>query len=45
MVFHKFSRGKGVDVNQRKMFRKNSHAINSNTVDNSLENSSETSVF
>ena len=24
MVFHKFSRGKGVDVNQRKMFRKNS---------------------
>ena len=43
MVFHKFSRGKGVDVNQRKMFRKNSHAINSNTVGNSLENSRESS--
>ena len=26
MSFHKFSRGKGVDINQRKMFRKNSHA-------------------
>ena len=37
MSFHKFSRGKGVDINQRKMFRKNSHAaLNRNFLENRI---------
>ena len=37
MPFHKFSRGKGVDINQRKMFRKNSHAaLNRNSLENRI---------
>ena len=46
MPFHKLSRGKGVDRNPRKMFRKNSQ-FNSNTVENSLEyrNSLENRIY
>ena len=33
MVFHKFSRGKGMDVNQRKMLRKNSQSHNKASIE------------